>query len=326
MPRFAPTAWTPPSDVGLVGDFAENHDLAVADLWPTGGQGPEDIVIDHLGRVVAGLDDGQIVRFDPSGRRARTIASTGGRPLGIELHPEDGYIICDAYKGLLHLTSRGDLIVLANSYGGLPFGITNNAAVRADGTIYFSVSSHKWTLADFTADLLERSATGRVYRRDPSGELSVLMDGLVFPNGVTLTPDERSLLVAETGSYRIHKVSVDGPGEQTVILHNLPGFPDNLSTDATGIIWCGVPRPRDRLLDATLPRPWMRRAIHSLPASLQPKPSRHGLVIGFDSGGKIVHNLQDPGGRVAVTTSARRHGDRLFVGSLSEPAIAVLSL
>lgn len=300
--------------------------MAGADLWPTGGAGPEDVVIDHLDRVVTGLDDGQIVRFDPTGRRAATIAWTGGRPLGIELHPEDGYVICDADRGLLHLAGDGEMTVLADSYGGLRFGITNNAAVQPDGTIFFSVSSHKWTLGDFTADLLERSATGRVYRRDRNGDLTVVMDGLVFPNGVALTRDGRHLMVAETGSYRVHKLTVDRPDESEVILHNLPGFPDNLSTDESGITWCGLPRPRDELLDATLPRPWIRHVIHRLPERLQPQPSRHGFVIGFDEEGRVVHNLQDPAGRVAVTTSARRHGDRLFVGSLSEPSIAVLTI
>jgi hypothetical protein len=68
---------------------------------------------------------------------------------------------------------------------------------------------------------------------------------------------------------------------------------------------------------------WMTPAM---PDTLKPKPARHGIVLGYDTDGVLVHNLQDSTGRVAITTSARYHDGRLFIGSLMEPHIAVHEL
>ena len=68
--------------------------------------------------------------------------------------------------------------------------ICNNAAVAADGTIYFSDSTQRFDLEYYTADLIEHSGTGRLLRRTPDGEVDVLLDGLHFANGVALAPDQ----------------------------------------------------------------------------------------------------------------------------------------
>jgi hypothetical protein len=70
----------------------------------------------------------------------------------------------------------------------------------------------------------------------------------------------------------------------------------------------------------------MRKMSYAMPDALKPKPARHGIVLGYDLSGNLVHNLQDSTGRVAVTTSARYHDARLFIGSLMEPHIAVHEL
>ncbi len=75
-----------------------------------------------------------------------------------------------------------------------------------------------------------------------------------------------------------------------------------------------------------MPRPWLRHVVARLPDALQPKPKRHGFILGFDADGRVVHNLQDPSGRVAILTGAREHAGRLYLGSLSEPAVAVIEL
>jgi sugar lactone lactonase YvrE len=314
--------------MGFVGPFATNDKLSTAALWDTGGHGPEDVALDGDGRAITGLADGRIIRFEPEGGPPEEIARTGGRPLGIEVHPDgDGLIVCDADQGLLHVLPNGDVHTLATGHDGLKFTITNNASVAPDGTIYFSVSSHKWPLTNYTTDLLERNSTGRLYRRDPNGDIDVLLDGMVFANGVALSGDGEFVLVAETGTYRINRVWLTGDraGRSDVFVDNLPGFPDNLS-EAHGRFWCAFTRPRDRALDATWSRPWTRTAIHRLPEQMQPKVSRHGFVAAFDPDARVVANLQDPSGRVAVTTGVRALGQLLYVGSLTEPTLAVVAL
>ncbi|MEX2654080.1 MAG: SMP-30/gluconolactonase/LRE family protein [Acidimicrobiia bacterium] len=326
--EFEPRSWHAPRDPGLTGPFAKNDLLRSAALWDTTGRGPEDIAIDAEGRPVTGLADGRVLRFDVTGGVPEELANVGGRPLGIEIDSDgESLIVCNAELGLQRVTPDGKSRLLVDRYGDTAFTLTNNAAVARDGTIYFSVSSHRWSLADYTADILERSATGLLYRRDTNGDVDVVMDGLVFANGVALSSAEDFVLVAELGSYRIHRIWLHGEraGTKDIFIENLPGFPDNLNV-GNGLFWCAFPRTRDRALDATLSRPRVRRVIHRLPERLQPKASRHGFVAAFDEAGSVIATLQDPSGRVAVTTSAIAHGRYLYVGSLSEPTLAVVAL
>jgi sugar lactone lactonase YvrE len=325
---FRPQGWQAPRDPGLTGPFAENDELRSAALWNTTGTGPEDIAIDPDGRPVTGLKDGRVVRFPPFGGNPETIGHVGGRPLGIELDTDgESFIIANACLGLQRLSPNGKVTVLAHGYRGRPFRLTNNAAVARDGTIYFSVSSYRWPLADYATDILERSATGAVYRLDTNGDLDLVLDGLVFANGVALSVVQRFVLVAEFGSYRIHRVWLEGPeaGTRDVFVENLPGFPDNLNRSG-GVFWCGFPCIRHKALDAIASRPGLRSVIHRVRPKLQPRPAPHGFVAAFDETGTVVTTFQDPSGRVSTTTSAVSHGRQLYVGSLTSPHLAVTAL
>jgi sugar lactone lactonase YvrE len=328
MPRFRPEPWTPPPTPALEGDYAENDLLASADLWAAGGEGPEDVVVDDEGWLFTGLADGRIRRLAPDGSKGSTVAVTGGRPLGVELHPDGGLVVCDADLGLLHVGGDGTVRTWVADFEGERLVLTNNASVAADGTVYFTETSRRWGLGAYDDDILEQSATGRLFARHPDGSVEVLLDGLAFANGVALAGDGSAVFVAETARYRIQRVDLGGgrAGEASMWVENLPGFPDNL-TSAGGIVWVAMPRPRDRLLDRLIPSTAARRAIRALPSRLKPKPSRRGFVVGLDErSGAVVHNLQDPTGRVAVTTSARVAHGNLYVGSLTEPSVAVLPL
>lgn len=322
---IVPRAWTPPSDPGLVGPYAPNHDLAGAERREVDGIGPEDVLVDPSGRVYCGLADGRILRLEPS--RRDVIADTGGRPLGLEFDPEGRVVVCDARRGLLRLDD-GEVAVLVDSFAGEPLLFTNNAAVAADGSIYFSSSSQRFGIDDYRSDILEHSGTGRLFVHRPNGETEVLVEGLFFANGVALAPDESFVLVAETGRYRVTRLWLSGPkaGGTDLFVQNLPGIPDNLSTGPSGKIWAAMFTPRNRLLDVLLPRPRIRRVVAALPEAVQPQPVRYGFVLAFDAAGRVVGNLQDPDGGFAPVTGVREHDGRLYLGSLSEPAIAIVAL
>lgn len=327
-PRIDPVAWTPPKDLGLTGSFEKNTRLAAARRVPVPGQGPEDVVVDATGRVVYGLVDGRIMNSATDGSDHRLIADTGGRPLGIEIHPDGRLVVCDAQRGLLAVVD-GRVEVLADGFEGVPFRFTNNAAIGDDGSIYFSDSSQRFGLEHYRADIIEHSNTGRLFRRHPDGSLEVLMDGLSFANGVALSSDGSSVFVAETGEYRISRRHLAGPqaGSMEVLVENLPGIPDNLTSTPAGTIWAAMFTPRNKPLDALLPRSRLRALVAKLPDRVQPQPVRYGFVVGFDEGtGAVTHNLQDPSGGYAPITSAREHEGQLWLGSLTEPAVATISL
>jgi sugar lactone lactonase YvrE len=130
---------------------------------------------------------------------------------------------------------------LAQSFAGVDFRFTNNAAVANDGTIFFSDTTQRWTVHDYVSDLLEGQATGRVFALAPDGSLTLVTDGLHFANGIALDSNEESLFIAETGTYRVqrHWLKGDRKGETELFLDNLAGFPDNL-TFGNGILWVAM--------------------------------------------------------------------------------------
>lgn len=326
MPSIDPVRWQPPPPRSFQGPFAANDRLALVELWPTPGEGPEDIAFDSAGNLYAGLVDGRVVRFGPGGEGPETLFSTGGRPLGLEVDASDRLIVCDADKGLMRW-SGGAPEVLVDSYGGDRLLLVNNAAIGTDGTIYFTDSSRRFELADYKLDLIEHSGTGRLFAYRPDGETEQLLEGLHFANGVALSADESFLAYAETGLYRMSKLWLTGEkqGRTEVLIDNLPGFPDNV-THHDAVFWVAIVSPRIKILDICAERPWVARIAARLPASLQPAPSRHAAVFGIDYDGEVVHNLQNPEGDYAVITSARVHGEHLYLGSLQDAAVARVKL
>jgi len=327
MASFDPQPWTPPKAPPREGIYAENSALTTAELWETGGIGPEDVAVAGDGTVFTGLEDGTILRFPAAGGNPVVIANTGGRPLGVELESTGSLIVCDADKGLLRVTPDGEVVKLADSFGGERFVFTNNATIAADGTIYFTVSSRRYGFDEYVDDILEHSGTGRLFAARPDGTLTLLQSDLQFANGIALNADESSLYVAETGSYAVNRLHLTGPrtGSLEPFLANLPGYPDNLSF-AEERLWIAFVSPRQPRLEAMMSRVWVRKLMRRMPERLAPKPLRHGLVLGFTEDGELTHNLQDPSGRVAATSGVRLHDGKLYIGSLTDPTIAVHTL
>jgi sugar lactone lactonase YvrE len=297
-------------------------------LKPTGGTGPEDVAVDLDGNVYTGVSDGRILRLAPDGT-VRVVADTGGRPLGIEVHPDGDLVVCDAYRGLLRVDPvRGVMTVLVEDVDGERLLLCDNAAIARDGSVYFSDSSRRFTLAHWRADLMEHSGTGRLLRRDPSGRVEVMLSGLQFANGVALAADESFVAVAETGAYRVSRLWLSGPraGEHDVLIDNLPGFPDNLSTGDGGRLWIAIPSPRNPLLDWAHARPpWVLRAIWAMPNGLQPPPEHTTWVMAVDADGRVVHDLQGRHGYHMVT-GVREHNGSLYLGSLIDSSVATVTL
>ncbi|MFC0548093.1 SMP-30/gluconolactonase/LRE family protein [Kutzneria chonburiensis] len=294
------------------------------------GTGPEDVLVDEEGRLLTGVDDGRILRLSDEGRRIEVVADTGGRPLGLELFGDGRLLVCDARAGLLVVDPATGSVEPKVTGGSItasrPLNLCNNAAVARDGTVFFTDSTQRFGLENFMADLLEHSGTGRLLRRDVSGEVTELLDGLQFANGVALAADESYVAVAETGSYQIRRVWLDS-GRSDVLVDNLPGIPDNLSTGQDGLIWVALVSPRNPVLDRTSRYPVLRRATWALPPAMLAKLEvRTTWVVAVDDTGRIVHDLQTSAPGYHMVTGVRQHNGKLYLGSLREQGIAVIDL
>jgi sugar lactone lactonase YvrE len=83
-----------------------------------------------------------------------------------------------------------------------------------------------------------------IVRVDPDGSLGVFCDQVVFPNGSVITPDERTLLVAETFAHRISAFAFDADGgmqSRSVWAELGEATPDGVCLDAEGALWVASP-------------------------------------------------------------------------------------
>lgn len=322
-----PVCWTPPVDLGLTGRYAPTGVPTALQLWPLPGHGPEDVAVDADGAVFTGIERGAVLRLTDAGRTISTVADTGARPAGIEIDQNGSLIVCDSRRGLLRVQpSSGKVTTLVSEVGGRPLVFTNNASIAADGSVYFTDSSTKFSIHNYTGDLLEGRATGRLLRWSPTEGVEVVLDGLRFANGVALSADQSFAVVAETAGYRVRKLHLQGPaaGQTEVLLDNLPGMPDNISLGADGIFWIAFPSTRNKLLDRLLPRAGaFRRAVWAMPEKLSPKPSKVILVMGMMGDGTVRHVIFAPAtSEFHQVTGVREHDGWLYLGSLVSGAIA----
>lgn len=323
---LSPAAWTPAAAPALSGDYEKNARLSSTQRLPLGtGFAPEDVAIDSENRIYAGLDDGRIVRLQADGTRPEVFANTEGRPLGMKFDNGGNLIVADVKKGLLSISRNGSITILSTQAEGTNFGCANDLDITAEGTIYFTDASSKFTLSNYKADLLEHQPNGRLLAYDPATKTSrVVLKGLYFANGVAISPDQTFVLVCETGRYRLQRVWLNGPkqGQSEIFIENLPGFPDGISSNATGKFWLAIVSPRDATLDKLLPHPFLRKIVYRLPAFLQPAPKRYSFVLGLDPNGRVVDNLQDGSPQCyAQIANVVEHQGSLYFGSIGESAV-----
>lgn len=156
-----------------------------------------------------------------------------------------------------HLTRRvtrtehdGSITVLMDSFDGRPLNAPNDVVVHSDGAIWFTDPGYG-ILVNYEGERAEPQLPTRVYRLDPTtGEVAVVADDLLMPNGICFSPDESRLYVSDTGVSH----HPDGPGHirvfdvvngrklrgGDVFADMSPGFADGIRTDRDGNLWSSV--------------------------------------------------------------------------------------
>ncbi|QWC84886.1 SMP-30/gluconolactonase/LRE family protein [Nocardioidaceae bacterium] len=297
---------------------------------PVPGNGCEDVLVDTAGRVLTGTDDGIIHRVDPDTGTCEVLARTRGRPLGLEWLPDGRLLVCDASKGVLAVdVETGRVRTLVGLVMGRPMRFCNNATVASNGDVWFTDSSTEHGVEGWKHDLAEHTCTGRLLRLRPDGTVTVELEGLAFANGVVMARDESFVAVAQTGRREVTRYWLTGrrAGQTDALCEDLPGYPDNLSRHEDRI-WITLASPRDRTLEILQHRMplGVRRAALRLPQRLQPGVRRTARALAVDDQGRTQRDIDLDAGSFHMVTGAREHEGRLWLGSLVEPAVAVVDL
>lgn len=140
----------------------------------------------------------------------------------------------------------GAITVLADSYMGKKLNSPNDLVCHSDGSIWFTDPTYG-IMSDYEGFRADPEQSSRnVYRIDPSGDLSVVCDDFLQPNGLAFSPDEKTLYIAESAASHdpalprhIRAFGVDG-GKLTggnAFAHIDKGIPDGIRTDMFGNLW-----------------------------------------------------------------------------------------
>lgn len=241
--------------------------------------------------------------------------------------------MADAIKGLLSVARDGNVRVLADTVDGTPVRFADGVAVAPSGKVYFTDASTRFgpapgeeTVHAATLDVIEQSSTGRVLEYDPATRATrVVASGFSFANGIATSNDGQQLLVAESGKYRVWKISAgasrldiaqadqtSGTAQAQVLFDNLPGYPDNVTRGLDGKYWLGLAGQRNDL-DRLAQYPLLRKVALRIPRALWKTPPPRGHVFAFTEDGTVLTDLQDASGDSPLTTGVTEVAGRIYI-------------
>ena len=118
-----------------------------------------------------------------------------------------------------------------------PFGWSE---ITVDGRGNAYVNSLNFDFADFKDVLASGAAPGKIALVTADGTAREVADGLAFPNGMAVTPDNRTLIVAESFAARLtaFDIAADGSLSDRRVWADVTG--DGICTDAEGAVWCSA--------------------------------------------------------------------------------------
>ncbi|VTS05405.1 SMP-30/gluconolactonase/LRE family protein [Tuwongella immobilis] len=153
-------------------------------------------------------------------------------------------------RQLVKIDPKGNVTVLADKYDGKRFNSPNDLTIAKDGTIFFT--DPPYGLPKLMDDPNKELDFQGVYRLTPDGKLSLLTKEMTRPNGVALSPDEKTLYVANSDPqlaiWKAFPLKEDGTlGEGKVLFDatkwvgSKPGLPDGLKVDEKGNLFATGP-------------------------------------------------------------------------------------
>jgi gluconolactonase len=201
------------------------------------------------------IPNNRILRWDEASGQVGEFRAPSNNANGNTRDREGRLVTCE------HLTRRvtrteydGSITVLADSYNGRRLNSPNDVVVARDGAIWFSDPTFGID-GFYEGEQASPELKPGVYRVDgQSGEITLMFDHYVGPNGLAFSPDESVLYVVESRSVPrkifAFDVSPDGrtlSNEREVIDAGQDGTPDGFRVDIHGNLWCGWGMGREEL-------------------------------------------------------------------------------
>ncbi len=200
--------------------------------------------------------EGNSVYLSPSGYTNIEPSSLNEGSNGLALDKNGNLLLCQhgdrkiamITADLLH-NENPEFTPVIDEFAGKRFNSPNDLVISSDGSIYFT--DPPYGLKDQDVDSLKELNFNGVYRLDSAGTLTLLIDNLTRPNGIALSPDEKTLYVANSDpekaiwmAYGITSSGVENGRlffDATDKVAKLKGLPDGLKVNREGTIFATGP-------------------------------------------------------------------------------------
>lgn len=212
----------------------------------------------YFSDIPFGQDGGLIVRFDPATKSTSIFTDNSGKSNGLTFDAQGRLLACEGANFGGRCVSRWDVktkqkTVLADSYRGKRLNAPNDICLDRHGRVYFSDPK-------YLGNEPREQEFMAVYCIEPSGEVREVTHEVSKPNGVAISPDGKTLYVAEhnngsedvtkpappkAGRMAIHAFplsdegKVTGPGKMIVDFGDKKGC-DGMTVDSAGHIYLTV--------------------------------------------------------------------------------------
>jgi gluconolactonase len=159
--------------------------------------------------VWSDIPNDRIMRYDETSNAVSVFRAPAGYSNGNTVDRQGRLVTCEHGNRRVTRTEHdGSITVLASHYRDKRLNSPNDAVVKSDGSIWFTDPAYGID-SDYEGHKAESEIGGcHIYRIDPHvGEVSIVADDFVRPNGVAFSPDEKQLYVSDTGATHV----ADGP-------------------------------------------------------------------------------------------------------------------
>jgi len=195
-----------------------------------------------------------VYSFDPTGNR-RTELELNDQPSGLGWLP-DGRLLVVAMASLKVMRLDDDGLKVHADVSALSRFMCNDMVVDAQGRAW--VGNFGFDLDDMIRRvgpdaMLANHPTTNLVRVDPDGSVHLASTDMHFPNGSVITPDGRTLIVAETLALRLSAFDIAADGSlsnRQVWAATGRRAPDGICLDEDGNIWVANPLASECVLFA----------------------------------------------------------------------------
>ena len=205
----------------------------------------------------------QLLELDAGAGTARTLADLGAEISALAALPDGGIALGLSNGEIVFRGGANDgasVVALGDYKGVCP------TALLADGeALVVAQGSALRGPGEWCRDLVERGASGSVWRLDPKNRAATCLgNGLAYPNGLAWDGDG-GIVASESWRHRLVKLTRGGakPG---IVLEHLPGYPSRLAPTAGSGYWLTVFAPRSSLIEFVLrENEFKRRMMAEIP-------------------------------------------------------------